>query len=426
MIDVIVQFCDYVFHKSLGFIFYYPLLMAYVWMIGGVFYYFRFERPDNKFFDDGLVPDLSAYPGVTLIVPCHNEEHNVRETVDALLRQNYPHIEIIAVNDCSKDRTGIILDEMAKEYPQLRVIHLAENQGKAIGLTMAAMVTTNEFLVCVDGDAILDRNAVRWFMRHFIAGPRVGAITGNPRIRNRSTWLGCIQVGEFSSIIGLIKRAQRVYGRLFTVSGVIAAFRKTALHDVGYWSPEAMTDDIDVSWKLQLNHWDIRFEPKALCWILMPETIGGLWKQRLRWAVGAAEVLLKFFGQMFQWRKRRMWGIYLEYFVSVFWAYLIIFNIVVWILNLTGLLPKAITVPSLVPGLYGVLLGITCLIQVLVSLFLDRRYDKGLLSIYIWMIWYPFFYWILNMATIVIAVPKVLFGRKRHRATWVSPDRGVR
>ncbi len=426
MIDVIVQFCDYVFHKSLGFIFYYPLLMAYVWMIGGIFYYLRFERQDNKFFDDGLVPDLSAYPGVTLIVPCHNEEHNVRETVDALLRQNYPHIEIIAVNDCSKDRTGIILDEMAKEYPQLRVIHLAENQGKAIGLTMAAMVTTNEFLVCVDGDALLDRNAVRWFMRHFIDGPRVGAITGNPRIRNRSTWLGCIQVGEFSSIVGLIKRAQRVYGRLFTVSGVIAAFRKTALHDVGYWSPDAMTDDIDVSWKLQLSHWDVRFEPKALCWILMPETIGGLWKQRLRWAVGAAEVLLKFFSQMFRWRKRRMWGIYLEYFVSVFWAYLIIFNIIFWIINLTGLLPKAISVPTLIPHWHGVMLGITCLLQVLVSLFLDRRYDKGLLSIYIWMIWYPFFYWVLNMATIVVAVPKVLFGRKRRRATWVSPDRGLR
>lgn len=426
MLDVLVQFCDYVFHKSLGFLFYYPLLMSYVWMIGGLFYYFRFERADNRYYDDGLVPDLSAYPGVTLVVPCHNEEYNVRETVDALLKQNYPHIEIIAVNDCSKDRTGEILDEMTKEHPQLRVIHLAENQGKAIGLTMAAMVTTNEFLVCVDGDAMLDRNAVRWFMRHFIDGPRVGAVTGNPRIRNRSTWLGCIQVGEFSSIIGLIKRAQRVYGRLFTVSGVIAAFRKTALHDVGYWSPEAMTDDIDISWKLQLNHWDVRFEPKALCWILMPETMSGLWKQRLRWAVGAAQVLLKFFGQMFRWRKRRMWGIYIEYFVSVFWAYLIIFNIIIWLLNLSGLLPLSITVPTLVPHWHGVMLGITCLLQVLVSLFLDRRYDKGLLSIYVWMIWYPFFYWVLNMATIVVAVPKVLFGRKRRRATWVSPDRGLR
>ena len=45
-----------------------------------------------------------------------------------------------------------------------------------------------------------------------------------------------------------------------------------------------ITEDIDISWKLQLRHWDIFFEPRALCWILMPETLKGLWKQRLRWA----------------------------------------------------------------------------------------------------------------------------------------------
>lgn len=124
-------------------------------------------------------------------------------------------------------------------------------------------------------------------MAPLIQYPHVGAVTGNPRIRTRSTLIGRIQVGEFSSIIGLIKRTQRIYGRVFTVSGVIAAFRRQALADVGYWSPDMITEDIDISWKLQLRHWDIFFEPRALCWILMPETLRGLWKQRLRWAQGA-------------------------------------------------------------------------------------------------------------------------------------------
>ena len=65
--------------------------------------------------------------------------------------------------------------------------------------------------------------------------------------------LGKLQVGEFSSIIGLIKRAQRVYGRMFTISGVIAGFRKSALHDVGYWSTDMVTEDIDISWRLQMQ-----------------------------------------------------------------------------------------------------------------------------------------------------------------------------
>ena len=54
-----------------------------------------------------------------------------------------------------------------------------------------------------------------------------------------------------------------------------------------------MTEDIDITWKLQRAGWDVRFEPNALVWILMPETLAGLWKQRLRWACGGAQVLLK-------------------------------------------------------------------------------------------------------------------------------------
>src|SRR5690606_6379333 len=132
-----------------------------------------------------------------------------------------------------------------------------------------------------------------------------------PRIRNRSTLLGKLQVGEFSSIIGLIKRAQRTYGRIFTVSGVVVCFRKTALHDVGYWSPDMLTEDIDVSWKLQLHHWDVRFEPHALCWILTPETLTGLWKQRVRWAMGGIQVVMKHFRiqHIFSWKSRRMWPV---------------------------------------------------------------------------------------------------------------------
>lgn len=71
-------------------------------------------------------------------------------------------------------------------------------------------------------------------LKHFIEDETVAAVTGNPRIRTRSTLIGRIQVGEFSSIVGMIKRAQQSFGRLFTVSGVITAFRKSAVHEVGY------------------------------------------------------------------------------------------------------------------------------------------------------------------------------------------------
>ena len=209
----------------------------------------------------------------------------------------FSDIEVVAINDGSRDRTGELLNALAARFPRLRVVHQLENQGKAVGLNTAALLTKAEILVGIDGDARLDPYSLHWLVRHFDAH-EVGAVTGNPRVRNRSTLLGRIQVGEFSSIVGLIKRAQRSVGLIFTVSGVITAFRRSALHEVGYWSPEKLTEDVDISWKLQLAGWEVRFEPRALCWILMPETLGGLWKQRLRWSMGGSQVLLDYTPQL--------------------------------------------------------------------------------------------------------------------------------
>lgn len=406
----------------LNYLFYYPLFMAYLWMTGAIFYYFRFER---RYLNLKMPPALPEYPGVALVVPCHNEEENVRESVTQLLNQKYPDFEVIAINDGSRDRTQQILEELAKQDKRLRVIHQAKNQGKAVGLNMAALLTDKEYLVCIDCDTLLNEHAVAWFMLHFVHSPRVGAVTGNPRIRNRSTLIGRIQVGEFSSIIGLIKRAQRVYGRLFTVSGVVSAFRKTALHEVGYWSPEMLTEDIDVSWKLQFAHWDIRFEPKALGWILMPETLSGLWKQRLRWAMGGIQVLLKYFPLLFSWRKRRMWIIYVEFVLSIAWAYSMSLTMLLSLLGLILTMPDFLYVPPFIPGWNGVLIGTTCMLQIAVSMRLDYKYDFGLWKMYFWMIWYPLLYWMINMFTIVVAVPTTLLRNNRQRAVWDSPDRGL-
>ena len=153
-------------------------------------------------------------------------------------------------------------------------------------------------------------------------------MTGNPRIRNRSSLLGLLQVGEFSSIVGLIKRAQRVYGRVFTVSGVICAFRKRALHDAGWWTADSLTDDVDVTWRIQLAGWRVTSSPRRSSWILMPETLQGLWRQRLRWAEGGARSLIAATGPMFErraWRLLPVWlntgqrGLGLRHAVSFGW-----------------------------------------------------------------------------------------------------------
>lgn len=405
-------------------LFYYPLLMSYVWMIGAIIFYLRWElgRPRVR-----ALPQLASYPPVTIMIPCHNEGDNVRETIAYALAQDYPDFEVIAVNDGSTDDTLAILCELAAANPRLRVINLATNQGKAMGLRAATLLSRGEIVIGIDGDSLLDPAATRWMVRHFINNPRVGAVTGNPRVRNRSTLIGRIQVGEFSAIVGMIKRAQRTYGRIFTVSGVIAAFRKSALHDVGYWSPDMVTEDIDISWKLQLSGWTIRFEPNALCWVLMPETLRGLWKQRVRWAQGGAEVMLRYSGAIMRWRSRRMWPLYLEYLTSIAWSVLIILAAGVLAARGFGINAGASWI-NFLPRWTSVLLTVTCLLQFATSLAIDSRYERGngVGRYYYWIVWYPLVYWMIGVGTGLTGLYKAITKKQGQRAVWVTLDRGVR
>ena len=216
-----------------------------------------------------------------------------------------------------------VLNRLAARIPKLRVVHLASNQGKATALNVGALLAKHELLVCIDGDALLDPKALHWIARGFRRAD-VGGLGGNPRIRNRTSMLGRLQVGEFAAIIGLIRRAQTMYGRLFTVSGVICAFRKRALEDAGWWSPRTITDDIDITWRVQLAGWRVVYEPNAIVWILMPETLRGLWRQRLRWAEGGVQMMLEFFRPMVAGRVPTLLPTYINYLLSVIWSYLVL------------------------------------------------------------------------------------------------------
>ncbi len=80
---------------------------------------------------------------------------------------------------------------------------------------------------------------------------------------------------------------------------------------------------------------------------------------------------------------------------------------------------------TLLPEFSGVIIGTTCMLQMLLSMLLDSRYDRKLMRYYIWIIWYPLGFWIINMLTIIVAIPKTLLRKRGKRARWVSPDRGI-
>lgn len=407
-----------------AFCFGYPFVMAWYWMAGGLL--LRYTRDRREPLPEAP-PPLPDYPLVSILVPCFNEQDQIGETFSALAAIAYPSYEIIAINDGSTDHTAEMLDALVEQIPQLRVVHLASNQGKSTAMNIGALAARGEILVATDGDALLHPHAVTWFVRRFQMTPTLGAITGNPRIRNRGTLLGKLQVGEFSSVVGLIKRAQSTYGTLFTVSGVICAFRKRALQDAGWWSPAALTEDVDVTWRIELAGWRVTFESKALCWILTPETFRGLWRQRLRWAEGGVQSILSATRAMLRLRRGRLLPIWINYMVSIFWAYSMVIGFGLW--GVSRLFPDLTGGPmgfSVLPQWWGTVLALTYLLQSAVSVHLDRRFEEHLLTSIFWVIWYPLVFWMLQTATAVVGVPRALLRPRHVRGTWISPDRGFR
>lgn len=402
------------FNWIVEFVFWYPAMMAMMWVLGSLIFYYSNERKRTL--------KLESTPFVSILMPAHNEGAVLIPVVEQMTKLNYPAYEIILINDGSTDDTAQVMQALSKKYSCVRVVDLKKNCGKANALYLGLIASKGEILVGVDADSYLDKDALRYMVSHFVNknnGERVGAVTGNPRVRNRGSLLGKIQLCEYASIISLIKRTQRVLGKVMTVSGVCVAYRKRALLDCGFWDRDMMTEDIAVTWKLEKNFWDVRYEPRALCWMLVPETIKGLWRQRKRWAEGGLEVVFRHWDIFKSWRRRRMTPIYLEQVASFFWS-------VCWLFLTVLLVVSEIRGEHIYTGLIwkSQFLSFVCLVQFVVAMLLESKYDKDILKSTWSVIWYPILYWYINVFITLSALFKTIFPRKKL-ATWKSPDRGI-
>lgn len=396
------------------FVYWYPAVMGMLWILGSLVFYFANERK-------GSLP-LEKTPFVSILMPAHNESRILYPVVKEMVDLNYPEYEVILINDGSSDDTSEVLKDLAIKYDRVRVIDLKENCGKANALYLGLIASKGEILVGVDADSYLDKNALRYLVSHFVNrhnGERVGAVTGNPRVRNRGTLLGKLQLCEYASIISLIKRTQRVLGKVMTVSGVCVAYRKRALMECGFWDRDMMTEDIAVTWKLEKNFWDVRYEPRALCWMLVPETIKGLWRQRRRWSEGGLEVIFRHWDIFKSWKRRRMAPIYLEQVLSFLWS-------VCWLILTIILITMEIRGHHVITEYIwkSQFLSFICLFQFLIAMWLESRYDKKIFDNSWSVIWYPILYWYINVFIALASIFKAILPNKKL-ATWKSPDRGV-
>jgi len=373
----------------------------------------RRERNDGDFY---AIPD-GDLPRVTLLVPAYREAATIDRTLQALHDLDYPDYEVLVVDDGSPDATAEIAHRHVSLDARFRLLRKEVNEGKAMAMNDAIPLATGEIVVVVDADARLHRPALRHIAAHFVRLPRVAAVTGNPRVANPTTLLAELQTLEFTSIVSVLRRAQVVWGRILTVSGVISAFRKSALEDVGLFDPTMVTEDIDVTWRLQRRFYDVRYEPRALVDMTVPTTLKGLWRQRRRWADGLAQVLRRHHGIMRSWKSRRQWPVLIEAVLSIAWAHAFTALAAFWALCLAVGIPPIGASPF--PNGWGMLIASACLLQIGVGVCLDRRYDKSVSRSFLLAPLYPLIYWaLMALVTVRSTLPALVARPRATVARW--------
>lgn len=243
--------------------------------------------------------ETQEYPLVSLLIPAFNESIMIDKAIRAALGIDYPRLEIIVVDDGSKDDTLARALRMAQLYGGERVrVVSQENAGKAVALNRGLAAARGEIVVCVDGDSRMGSESLRQGIKHF-RDPAVGAVAGNVKVVNRNNTLTRLQSLEYVEGLNMVRSAQAFLGGVNIIPGPMGLFRRSALEDIGGYASDTFAEDCDITLRLLVRGWKIKYEPKAVSWTEAPETLRPLIKQRYRWTRGILQALRK--------QKARLW-----------------------------------------------------------------------------------------------------------------------
>ncbi|MBX3175058.1 MAG: glycosyltransferase family 2 protein [Gemmatimonadaceae bacterium] len=276
-----------------------------------------------------------ALPPLSLLVPAHNEEVTIASSVLSFLTLEYPHLEVVVVNDGSRDRT---MDVMMREFDlyevppafpvriatkQVRAYYRSrrharllvldkENGGKADALNAAMNSARHPFVVAVDADTLIEPDALVRLARPFLLGANVAAVGGTIRVANNcvvelgrvvearvdSRWLGGCQTVEYLRAFLFGRLAWNWLGGNLLISGAFGLFRKQYLFAIGGYRTGNVTEDMDLCVRLQryLHEHGIEAElpfiPDPVAWTEVPSDLRVLRRQRERWHRGLIGTML--------------------------------------------------------------------------------------------------------------------------------------
>ncbi|MBV9993101.1 MAG: glycosyltransferase [Alphaproteobacteria bacterium] len=236
-------------------------------------------------------PPPSALP-VSVLIPAYNEEVVIGATVARILASDYPDMEVIVIDDGSRDRTSDVLRERFGGEARVRVLTVA-NAGKAAALNTGLAHASGEIVVALDADTLFDADTISRLARWF-TDETVGAVAGNAKVGNRINTITRWQALEYIVAQNLERRALAALDTLTVVPGAVGAWRRSALVQLGGFPLETLAEDQDLTIGAQRAGWRVLFDPSAIAHTEAPATTRGLARQRFRWAYGTLQCLWKY------------------------------------------------------------------------------------------------------------------------------------
>jgi cellulose synthase/poly-beta-1,6-N-acetylglucosamine synthase-like glycosyltransferase/spore germination protein YaaH/peptidoglycan/xylan/chitin deacetylase (PgdA/CDA1 family) len=245
----------------------------------------------QKFVARRRVFDPAYRPPVTVIIAAYDEEKVIRKTVDSVLANGYTDLEVVVVDDGSRDGTLRVLEEAFGGDGRVKIA-TQPNRGKAAALNRAIELASNEILVALDADTIFARGTIEKLVRHF-SDARVGAVSGNARVGNRGKWITRFQAIEYTYGFNLDRRAMDLLNAITVVPGAAGAWRKSLVLEADGFGHATLAEDTDLTLAIRQMGYRIRYDEEAVAYTEAPEDTRSLARQRFRWSFGTLQAAWK-------------------------------------------------------------------------------------------------------------------------------------
>lgn len=238
-------------------------------------------------------------PFVSIMVPAHNEEGVIVYTVENILKMDYPNFELIVIDDRSDDNTASVIKDLENKYENVKALIRDKEAfpGKSAVLNEAMDIAKGEAILVFDADASVEPDFLSKLVSD-LEPEDVGAVQARKIIRNKDfNFLTKCQNNEYTLDTNFQVGRDAVKGAV-ELRGNGELIKRAALEDIGGWNNFTITDDLDMSTRLHLKGWDVRFCPDIVVYeegviYLMP-----LFRQRRRWFEGSIRRYLEYFGEV--------------------------------------------------------------------------------------------------------------------------------